>query len=251
VIATLAAILLLSHSAPKREYLARGNFVIGYRQGSVWSKNTDKLKTHKEAIWVHGVGIGSVSGKFKATGLERETNGPEEVVLIGLRDGLDGILFSGNATVPRPVKVLSNDNVVYRQILGHYLSAKGVTQSPRITKLIEVDLNGDGQQEVIIEARSRNDLTAGGMDAGKSGDYSIVLLRAVRNGKAVNLPLAFDHPKPGGMPYINKIMAIADLEGTGKMQVIVSSDYYEGISAAVYRLKNGDAKQIVDNGVGA
>ncbi len=89
------------------------------------------------------------------------------------------------------------------------------------------------------------------MSAGKSGDYSIVLLRAVRNGKAVNIPLSFDHPKPGEMQYITKLLAIADLEGNGKMEIVISSDYYEGISVAVYRLANGDAKLVVDNGVGA
>ncbi len=120
MLGSVVAIVLLSHSAPKREYLARGSFVVGFRQGGKWSDKTDKIKSHKETIWLHGVGIGTVSGKFKATGVELETNGPEELVLTGPADGLDGILFSGKPSIPRPVRVLPNDNAAYKQILGSY-----------------------------------------------------------------------------------------------------------------------------------
>jgi len=86
----------------------------------------------------------------------------------------------------------------------------------------------------------------------KPGDYSVVLLRHVAGkGKVVTVPLVADLLPKGGFGNYNSIRAIADLEGDGKMELIVSSDYYEGQAAILFGYKSGKAVELAANGAGA
>jgi hypothetical protein len=89
------------------------------------------------------------------------------------------------------------------------------------------------------------------MSEAKKGDYSIVLLQWRRNGKAQSTPLEFDHPKPGGMPFMNKLAAIADFESHGRMDIAMTSSYFEGRSTTLISWQNGKPRKLIENGVGA
>jgi hypothetical protein len=112
------------------------------------------------------------------------------------------------------------------------------------------DLDGNGTQEVIIEASNRDNLNNHGMHGSLQGDYSLVLLRYESKGKVVEYPLAFDHPKTEEMNYENKLVSIADFDGDGTMEAVVTSNYYEGQSATLFRYKGTTVKKLVEMGDG-
>jgi hypothetical protein len=245
------ALFLVALMAPaKPAYLAYDGLVIGYRVGSTWHK-ADKLPTKSMPIALKHIGVGTIGGSVAAKGLINSTDGPEGVDLDGDDDAMKGVLFSGAASVPRPVRVLSNQNDTYLKVMGTLLRAHGVNSKPRLTRVIAADLDGDGTTEVILEASSRDDLLKDGMRAARKNDYSIVLLRYIRGGKVVEAPLLFDHPKEGRMPFVDKVVAVADFDGHGTMEFMVASDYYEGVSSRLYRYKRGTVTKLVENGTGA
>ena len=112
------------------------------------------------------------------------------------------------------------------------------------------DLDGNGTQEVIIQASSRDNVTDGGMSGMKPNDYSLVLLRYEDKGKAGEIPLMFDHPSEESLNYMNKIEAVADFDGDGTMEVLVSSAYYEGESATLFRFRGTKLIKLVEMGDG-
>ena len=80
-----------------------------------------------------------------------------------------------------------------------------------------------------------------------AGSYSMVLLRRVVAGKVeTQLVEGEFHPKayPGkgtdddasfDAPNAYKVIAVLDLDGDGKMEIVVRSDYYEGGATTIYR----------------
>lgn len=199
------------------------------------------------------VGLGTVVDAATVKGIIKNQDGPEGVSLEwdGDGDAVKGVLTSGPVTFPRHVKVLANSDPTYSRIVSGFLRDHGVRGRARITRIVAADLDGKRTHEVIIEASSRDDLLSHGMNGARAGDYSLVLLRYIHGGKVVEKPLLFDHPKPNEMPYLNRIQAVADFDGSGNLEFVLSSDYYEGISASLWQFKAGKLSRVVENGEGA
>ncbi len=76
------------------------------------------------------------------------------------------------------------------------------------------------------------------MKAPKRGSYSIVILLRVIAGKVRTQVVAGEvYPQPNESVAANvyKIAAVLDLNGDGKLEVIVQSFYYEGGPTTIYR----------------
>jgi hypothetical protein len=133
-----------------------------------------------------------------------------------------------------------------------HLRAKGLKQAKaKINKVIGVDLDGDGVREVVIEAAPLADMVPRTMEDGKPTDYTSILIRWVKNGKPVTLVLDHhDAQKDSALGGADQLRAIVDFDGDGKYEVVCSSDYYEGQSAAVYSFRKGKLRKLVEYGAG-
>lgn len=70
------------------------------------------------------------------------------------------------------------------------------------------------------------------------GSYSIITLRRVLAGKVQTQVVAGEiYPKPDESvaPNVYEIAAILDVNGDGKLEVMVHSFYYEGGQTTIYR----------------
>jgi hypothetical protein len=130
---------------------------------------------------------------------------------------------------PRLPKIQSTDQQEYRVFVSNYLKGVGVS-NPKVAifQLLRVDLDGDGTEEVLIAANSsENPLSSHFLS---KGDYSVVLLRRVAQGKAQTIPIVSEvelknHKDPmqtGQWHHKETVAAILDLDGDGRMEIITT-----------------------------
>ncbi|CAN5500697.1 hypothetical protein BH10ACI1_BH10ACI1_28000 [soil metagenome] len=147
--------------------------------------------------------------------------------------------------VPQTPTALNLTDKTYMKIVSDILRSKGLTRAKaRIEQAVRVDLDGDGINEVILTASSY----AGNIQPNaKVGDYSFVLLRKIVGGKVKNIMIAEEYIKNKidyGIPSHFEVSAIADLNGDGKMEIVLFGEYYEGSGASVYEIKSDKLMKI-------
>lgn len=134
---------------------------------------------------------------------------------------------------PRPVDVLAateDDQQAAEDIAGSRLGIAG--EPPTVTQVVRGDLDGDGTDEVLVTAeRAAPD---GG--SGLVNDVAIVFLRRVVGSTVENELVDATYPgqeeAPGSEAY--RVAALADLNGDGRMEVVVDDFSYGGAGVMVY-----------------
>jgi hypothetical protein len=141
--------------------------------------------------------------------------------------------------LPRKPRVMDTTQQVYVEAVRDFLKTKGIDEPKvKIDNIIRVDLDGDGEDEVLISAMNYSEKEEGAPMRSPAGSYSMVLLRRVVSGKVETqlvegefYPKATDYNAPNAY----KVIAVLDLDGDGKMEVVVASQYYEGEATTIYR----------------
>jgi hypothetical protein len=172
-----------------------------------------------------------------------------------------GIAVGGNWNAqPRTARALSTNDPAYRRVALNLLRRRGF-KSPKIniTQILRVDLDGDGIEEALVSATHLAEgmsINGGPMAVhGKPGDYSFVLLRRLVKGK-VRDDLLVEHfyPRPletPETPYQYDVGAVLDLNGDGRMEVIIHGGYYEGSWSTVFRIDRNKIENVFGCGCGA
>jgi hypothetical protein len=165
-----------------------------------------------------------------------------------LKGGVIGLAAAWNALPRKPV-IADVTQPVYVEAVGNFLKSRGIADPKvRITRILRVDLDGDGEEEVLISATNyftedKSNLSAAPfpeapIESPRRGSYSIVILRRVIADKVQTQLVAGElYPKPDESvpPNVYQVAAVLDLNGDGKLEVIVHSFYYEGTQTAIYR----------------
>lgn len=161
--------------------------------------------------------------------------------------------------MPRKPTLLDPNNAVYRDAVAEVLKKNGI-RNPQVelSKIVRVDLDGDGVDEVIVSATRvarMGEETGGNISTNSNaGDYSLVMLRKVVKGKVQTIVLDGQyHPKAaqGGAPNEYELTAVLDLNGDGVMEIIVNGGYYEGDWMTVYSIEGNKATDVLTCGCGA
>jgi FG-GAP repeat len=156
--------------------------------------------------------------------------------------------------LPRKPHVIDSTQQVYADAVRDFLKKKGIEQPKvKIDRILRVDLDGDGEQEVLISATNYFQKDESVPMRSPAGSYSIVLLRRMVAGKVETQVIEGEfHPKayPGkgtdddasfDAPNVYEVIAVLDVDGDGKMEVVVASQYYEGAATTIYRC---DSKKV-------
>jgi hypothetical protein len=151
--------------------------------------------------------------------------------------------------LPRKPRIADPTQQDYVDAVREFLETQHVGDPKvKITQILRVDLDGDGEDEVLISATNYfnkdNDVP---MDTPAHGSYSIVLLRRVVAGKVqTEFVTGQLYPKDkSSTPNVYEIPAALDLNGDGKLEVIVHSHYYEGAETTIYDCSGGKCKAVL------
>ena len=169
-------------------------------------------------------------------------------------ENLKGIAVGANAAwkiLPRLPKKIDLTRAEYKKAVSAALRAKGIiTKTIKLTQAFRIDLEGDGTEEVLITATNY----AGGVSSSaKKNEYSFVLMRKIIGGEARNFVVSGDFITKKvdfGAPMEYEISSIADLNGDGKMELVVYAQYYEGGSVEVFEMKAGKLSSVKTLNVG-
>ena len=181
---------------------------------------------------------------------------------------------------PRSAKKINTDNGIYKQIVADILAEEGLPGvEPAIMQIYSVDFEGDGVNEVVIYAQNFvdrdlldwNDDTQAALyhpDPSlpypsygnlKAGDYSLLFVRKIIGGTVKNIfihkfvCLDTEHYETEGWisaPALSKIQMFADLNGDGKLEMIVGEIYDVGVSYRVYEINGAETAMVIGNGWG-
>jgi hypothetical protein len=164
------------------------------------------------------------------------------------KDGVVALSAPWNA-LPRKPQIADPTQQVYVDAVREFLESRRMSDPKvKITRILRVDLDGDGEEEVLINAT--NYFTKDGdvpMDTAAPGSYSIVLLRRVVAGKVQTEFVAGELyvKDESSASNLYEIPAVLDLNGDGKLEVIVHSHYYEGAETTIYDCSGGECKAVL------
>jgi FG-GAP repeat len=229
-----------------------------------WIKAHETAKLIGDETTYRVYGLTQALGEAKAGKAKPPEGEPcEETLAVSLspkpENGVIAIAASWNA-LPREPKVLDTTQKVYVDAVRDFLKTKGIEQPKvKIDNILRVDLDGDGEEEVLISAANYFSKADRVPMRSPAGSYSMVLLRRVVAGKVeTQLVQGEFHPKAyvskeGSFdaPSIYKVIATLDLDGDGKLEVVVGSNYYEGEEITIYRCDPKKAEALLSVACGA
>ena len=159
--------------------------------------------------------------------------------------------------MPRRPKIGSPEAQVYREAAAEILKSKGIA-NPKVnlTQVIQVDLDGDGVDEVLVSATNyaRFQPQGGLTPDARAGDYSLVFLRQVVQGKVVTRIITGEYypkAKKFSAPSEHRIIGVLDLNGDGSLEIVLSGRYYEGDWVEAYRVHGAKIIKLFNMGCGA
>jgi hypothetical protein len=234
-----------------------GYFFGGSADGK-WIKAEQATKSLKGNTPLRVFGLTQEVGKATA-GKPKSVDEPcPDTLMVSLSSKPKGGVIALSApwnALPRKPRVADPTQQVYVDAVRDFLVTRRMSDPKvKITRILRVDLDGDGDDEVLISATNYS--TKDGdvpMDTAAPGSYSIVLLRRVVAGKVQTEFVAGEVyvMDESSASNLYEIPAVLDLNGDGKLEVIVHSHYYEGAETTIYDCTGGKCKAVLSVACGA
>lgn len=231
---------------------ASGYYLLGGSQNGKWLAAetvapTLEKKTKMVIVNLNGI----VKGGATLINTGEEYGACPENKLMGLEPRIEsGFAVGANADwnlVPRVPKLIRVTDKTYRKIAADFLRTKGITKTKiNLSQIVQVDLEGDGQTETLITG---NFYKKGNMEAQTVGDYSFALLRKTVDGKTRNILIEgefFTKPDYYDPPNTREILAVADLNGDGRMEIVLDTHYYEGNWKQVFEIEGTKLLKVLE-----
>ncbi|MDQ3750401.1 MAG: VCBS repeat-containing protein [Acidobacteriota bacterium] len=242
--------------------IVQSNMLLGGAENGRWlaaDKTAPKLKNKIEFVVIglsdanKGKRIFGTKGEGWDVCLENpiiKLDEPETVSEADPDEAKPKIALGANAqwnSLPRLPKAIGLADKNLTKLVADLLKTKGIAKTKIvITQAFRVDLEGDGKDEIILSATYYK---KGLMETQGAGDYSFTLLRKTVRGKPQNILLEGDFFTQRGdyyPPNQHEVTAIADLNGDGRMEIVLHVFYYEGSLQQIYEVKENKLLKVLE-----
>jgi hypothetical protein len=244
-------------------------YFFGGSENGKWIKPEKAAKSITKKTTYQVYGLTKQEGQITA-GKPKSVDEPcPDTLMVSLsskpKDGVIGLAAPWNALPRKPV-IADTTQSVYVEAVRDFLKARGVTDPKvRILRILRVDLDGDGEEEVLISATNyftedKSNDTSGApfpkapIQAPRPGSYSIVILRRLIGGNVQTKLVTgevYVKADESVAPNVYNLAAVLDLNGDGKLEVIVNSFYYEGGQTTIYRCEPDKIEEVLSVACGA
>jgi len=150
--------------------------------------------------------------------------------------------------VPHLVEPIEDDGT-YSAFAAELLAERGLdVPDPALKQIVQADLEGDGVNEVLVVAEDVSE----GLFA-QDGDYSIAFVRRTVGGEVQTDILGESVIVTADNPVVESYSygAIADLNGDARMEIVLTTAYYEGIFLEVWEYGDGGPVARISSSCGA
>jgi len=249
VIATCALLIVGRAAAADLHPIVevQSGYLFGAISDGKWIKADETAKLISDETTYRVYGLTQALDDAKGDKSKLEGAPCEETLAVSLspkpENGVIAIAAPWNA-LPRKPRVTDPTQKTYVDAVRNFLRTKEIDEPKvKIDNVLRVDLDGDGEDEVLISATNYFSKDNRVPMRSPAGSYSMVLLRRVVAGKVeTQLVEGEFHPKAYvrkedsfDAPNAYKVIAVLDLDGDAKMEVVVGSNYYEGEQITIYR----------------
>jgi hypothetical protein len=267
----VAALLMCAGASPAADLHpiveVESGFLFGAISDGKWVKADKTAKLIRKETSYRVYGLTQALGEAKG-GKPHPGDSPcQETWAVSLspepeEKGVIALAAPWNALKRKP-QVIDPTEKVYVDAVGDFLKTKGIEQpEAKIDNILRVDLDGDGEEEVLISATNYFSEEGRVPMRSLAASYSMVLLRRAVAGKVETQMIVGefypkDYPKAAeeegrfDAPNAYKVIATLDLDGDGKMEVVIHSDYYEGGETTIYRCDPKKAQALLSVSCGA
>ena len=266
----LAALLICTGASSAADLHPIVEVQSGYLFGAIsdgkWIKADEAAKLIGDETTYRVYGLTQALGEAKAGKPKPEEAPCEETLAVSLspqpEKGVIAIAAPWNA-LPRKPQVTDPTQKTYIDAVREFLRTKKIDQPKvKIDNIVRVDLDGDGEEEVLISATNYFRKDDSVPMRSPAASYSMVLLRRMVAGKVETQLIVGEfypkaYPKAAqedgrfDAPNAYKVIAVLDLDGDGKMEIVVGSHYYEGEETTIYRCDPKKVESLLSVGCGA
>jgi len=167
---------------------------------------------------------------------------PAAVSLIGLGG-------PWNALTRIPEAPFISSYPAYQTAAEDWLAAQGISISAAdlisLAIVARVDLDGDGTVEAVISATRLSDEILHDVDA---GDFTIVLLyRETASEMTLLAGVVYPDARTMVFPAVYSLLSILDLNGDGRMEMIVHLSLFEGEGFRVFSFDGSTVDQVFES----
>ena len=235
----------------------RYGYLIGAIEEGKWIEPTDATNSVKSGAKLPVYGVTGIVGNVAVVKLDTRNEPCPDRPIVKLnpkkmRQGAVAFAAKWNP-LPRKPKLVDVKEKQHVDVVREFLRDRGLRDPiVHISQIVSVDLDGDGRDEFLISAthyKDGDEVT----DESTANTYSFVMVERIVGSK----PKAelvdgefYPEAKSDAAPNKFEIAALLDLNGDGKIDIVVRSAYYEGDEITVYETQSSGFNKALSVGCG-